>query len=465
MPKIVKRLISVLILLIILPFLIYGISYLTKYIIKASVAPANIVIDAATPSGKIVPNWQSFAQGGESYKNMIKPAVSQISFLKPKYIRIDHLYDFYDIVSRDGSGNLNFNFTKLDDVVSDILKTGAQPFFSISYMPQAISSGDIISNPRNFNEWALTVQRTIERYSGKNGMNLQNVYYEVWNEPDLFGSYKYYGDKNYLELYRYAAIGAKNAGNTNFFKLGGPSTTAYYPTWIDAMLKFVRENKLKLDFISWHRYVNDPNVIYTENEKLTELLNNNYPEYNNIERLITETGFDSEVNSGYDGVYSAYHTASTLAKLQGKVYQVFTFELVDGLSPKGDTYWGRWGLLTHPDKGLLTKPRYFLWNILNSLNGDLLKKQGENDFVSVVPVKNGDNYKIMLVNFDADNLRVENVPMKLTGVTPGLYHYTVTYPMINANPVLAIDVATGVDFETKVLMDHNSLAVIELTKK
>lgn len=464
MMKRMTQLVTVLLLLAALPFLIYGISIVAKYITKASTAPADIVINAATPSGQLVPNWQAFSQGGESNVNMIKPAVSQIAALKPRFIRIDHLYDFYDIVSRDASGRLNFNFTKLDDVVKDILATGAFPFFSISYMPQTITSNDIISMPKNNNEWALTVQKTIERYSGRDNMNLQNVYYEVWNEPDLFGGFKYYGDKNYLTLYYYAALGAAAAQNTNYFKLGGPAVTAYYPTWMDAYFKFIRENKLKVDFVSWHRYVRDPNIIALENEKLTELLQN-YPEYNNIERLITEFGLNSEIDPAFDTIYSAYYNASVFAKMRGKVYQLFTFELIDGLSPKGDTYWGRWGVLTHQSKGLTPKPRYYLWPILNSLEGDLLNATGENDFINVIPVKNGDAYKILVVNFDPDNARVENVPLKLDGVAPGLYHYVVTYPFVSQTPAVALDLIAGNSFEAKVLMDHNSLAIVDLQKK
>lgn len=459
----IKRLIGVFVLVLALPVLVFLISRAAKFISRASVAPANIVIDSATPSAVLVPNWQSFSQGGESSDNMIKPAVNQIAGLKPRFIRIDHLYDFYNIVSRDG-GRLVFNFAKLDDVVADIIKTGASPFFSLSYMPQAISSGDIISTPSNWGEWALTVQRTIEHYSGRNAMNLKDVYYEVWNEPDLFGGFKYYGDKNYLELYRYAALGAESAQNTNPFRLGGPAITAYYDSWMKAFLQLCQENKLKLDFLSWHRYTFDPNIYVVENEKLDELLND-FPEYRNLERMITEAGPDSEVNPVYDNLYSAYYTVSVYAKLRQKVYQVFVFELVDGLSPQGQVFWGRWGLMSHQSKGLVLKPRYYLWSTLNSLNGDLLSATGENDFINVIPAKSGDNYKILIVNFDPENARVENVPIKILNISPGEYAYSLSYPLVSQAPFISLNLVLAGQFNTAVLMDHNSLAVVDLIKK
>src|SRR3972149_1571123 len=52
--------------------------------------------------------------------------------------------------------------------------------------------------------WQNLAQKTVEHVSGKAGLNLSNVYYEVWNEPDLFGGYKVYGGKNYLDLYSHS---------------------------------------------------------------------------------------------------------------------------------------------------------------------------------------------------------------------------------------------------------------------
>lgn len=464
MPKVIKRLIVVFFLLASLPVLISAVSYVAKYLTRASIEPANIVIKATDGRRPLVPNWQAFSQGGESHNNMIKPAISQIAALRPKLIRIDHLYDFYDIVSRAPDGSLAFDFTKLDDVVSDILKTGAMPFFSVSYMPSAIAVSDMISLPRSWHEWSLVVQRTIEHYSGASSMNLQNVYYEIWNEPDLFGGFKYWGDKNYLELYRYAALGARAAQNTNFFKLGGPAITGFYPDWMKAFFAFCLENNLKLDFVSWHRYAYNPNVNVEDVTKLEEILKE-FPTYENLERHITESGINSELDAAYDGVTAALHQASVFAKLQKKVYQVHTFELVDGASPKGDTFWGRWGLLTNQDKGLIAKPRYFLWNTLNSLSGDLLEVTGDNDFINVIATRDGENYKILIVNFDAENMRVENVPVRIDGTTPGVYYLKLVYPFVSATPFFEQDTPVGSFFTTTVLMDHNSLAVLELTKK
>jgi len=122
-------------------------------------------------------------------------------------------------------------------------------------MPSSLSkSGDINDLPANWADWENSVQRVVERISGKNGLAISDVYYEVWNEPDLFGGFKTSGSKNYLDLYLHSAIGASRAVNTLPFKFGGPATTGYYDNWMKGLLNFVTRNNLKLDFLSWHRY-------------------------------------------------------------------------------------------------------------------------------------------------------------------------------------------------------------------
>ena len=64
--------------------------------------------------------------------------------------------------------------------------------------------------------------QTIEHYGSKT-KNINGIYYEVWNEPDLAqfedGNTE---EKNYLTLYQYASTGARRTQNVNTFYLGGP---------------------------------------------------------------------------------------------------------------------------------------------------------------------------------------------------------------------------------------------------
>ena len=197
-----------------------------QLLIGAAGEPANIIVDTQAILGPMPRPWRNLAQGGESNNWRLQPLISQVKALKPEYIRIDHVYDFYEIVSRDGSGRLQYNWTKIDPVVSDILATGAKPYIALSYMPSAIAvNGDIVSKSNNWGEYQQVIQRTIEHFSKERG--IEDVNYEVWNEPDLFGKWSI---GNYLMMYSFASRGAQQAAanGSKAFKFGGPATTALY---------------------------------------------------------------------------------------------------------------------------------------------------------------------------------------------------------------------------------------------
>lgn len=163
---------------------------------RATDTPAIITVDTSVVGDEIdISFYHSFAQGGAEPTDMLAPIVSQIKTLRPNMIRIDHIYDGYGVVSTSGS-ELTYDWTKLDSVVDSIVKAGATPLLSLSYMPPSIAmDGVVIHAPTDWNLWKQVVAETIRHYSGAKAINAMR--YEVWNEPDLdqFGGWKYYGNK------------------------------------------------------------------------------------------------------------------------------------------------------------------------------------------------------------------------------------------------------------------------------
>lgn len=419
------KLLKLLIFLLVLPLLLLSLYQVQQYLTRAVGVKANLVIDANFELETINPPWKSYSQGGEENKDMIAPVVTQMRALEPRFIRIDHIFDHYNMVGRDASGNLTFNFSRLDQMVNSIIKTGATPFFSLSYMPQVLtSSGNILEMPTNITEWSVVVQKTIEHYSGTGGMNLKDVHYEVWNEPDLFGNFKYYGSKNYLTLYTYAAIGAKQASAVNTFKLGGPAITAPYKNWLVEFVKHVDKFQLRLDFISWHRYSTDPSVYFKDVADVTRWLFY-FPDYVGKPKLVTEWGYDSEMSPGYDTNLAAAHSVAVARQTMSGYDAMLAFEVVDGPNAEGALYWGRWGLFTHPQNSLIAKPRYFAFQMLKQLDGVRLLVQGEGSWVKAVAGKTADDQIIVLVtNYDTDSRNTETVPITINNLESGTYTLT-----------------------------------------
>lgn len=436
------------------------IKFVREFFGQAAPEYSNIQVYTNSIVGTYERPWRNLAQGGEDDEWRLEPLTSQVKALNPQYIRIDHVFDFYNIV-QGSSGNLSFDFSKLDVMLNDILATGAKPYIALSYMPPELSGGDITGAPQNYTDWQIMVQRTIEHVSGTRGIS--DVYYEVWNEPDLFGGWKYYGSKNYLTLYSYASIGAKSARGVKPFKLGGPATTGFYKNWIEALVEAADKYNFKLDFVSWHRYHTDVDQYRDDMIEIRDLMRE-YPQYEStLEYHITEWGHDSENSAGYDSNYSAAHTVAAAIEMVGVVDKAFTFEIQDGKDPNGQEYWGRWGLFTHPDFGTKAKPRYWALRMLDRIPNQRVQLLGKGSWVKALAGKNyNDNIEVVLANYDQKGNHGENVPITFVDIEPG--SYTITKELNNGRVFTENVATTEAKLKTGLYMPTNSVGYVTLQK-
>ncbi len=465
-----RLLISLVITVIAIPLLFYSFRYFSR----AASIKANIVVDVTKTFGPFPDRWKALAQGGEeSGVRMLENVVSQVSGLYPRYIRIDHIYDFYDVVSRNSSGNLSFNFSKLDQTVCDIYHTGAKPFLSLGYMPETMSEdGSLIGKPKNWNEWTFLVQKTVEHYSSRETILpcgaledfwKTNIYYEVWNEPDLeiYGKWKYQsGGKSYSDLYFYSVKGAQQSQNVLPFKIGGPVTTALYKNWIQIFLDFVATNNLRIDFISWHHYSKKTDDFTDDIINLNKWLGESpkYDRYENLPRIISEWGYDSEKNQVADTKVGAAHTVASLRNLiTARLEMSFLFEIKDGPSPS-------WGILTYDGK---EKSRYQTLKLLNALEGTQLIVDGEGSNISAIASKNEEKIVLILTNYDESGRNYEAVPVVFKNLDGTSYSFTKRYMDGRSETVSRLQPINGeirLRGEKAIIMPANTIVALELTK-
>lgn len=430
-----------------------------EYFGRASGQEANLVIDTQSDLGPMPRPWRNLAQGGEAFDWNITPITAKVSELKPQYIRLDHIYDFYDIVHKDGD-QLSFDFSKFDPILDQIKATGATPFIALSYMPPAISSGDIISAPNNYSDWQLTVQKTIEHVSGEKA--IPNVYYEVWNEPDWFGKWGRSGNKSYMTLYKYSAQGAAAAQNTRPFKFGGPAITNLMKNWFYDFFEYAKKENLRVDFFSWHRYNTKVEQFEKDISDTHEWLRD-FPEYQNTEMVISEWGHDSENNGGYDTSFGAAHTVATAIQMVGTIEKGFVFEIEDGKDPEGKAQWGRWGLLTNQAFGAQPKPRYQALKLLDKIGETRLDLLGKGTWVKALASRSlaTDNVIVVITNYDASSSNVENVPITFSNIFPG--EYTIKQTFLGGTVKVDKMTSDTATLKTNITMPSNSVALIELS--
>lgn len=468
--KIKKNIILLAIILVVILFSSLYFFKSFKYISKAFFpAKANIYVDTRKIVGPLYFNWKALAQGGEEKGvAMLANVVPQVAALSPRYIRIDHIYDYYDVVERDSQGRLIFKWDQLDATVCDIFRTGAKPFFSLGYMPEVLSGDNsLVSKPKNWNEWSLLVQKTIEHYSGRStrlcgqvtGDFLSDIYYEVWNEPDLeaFGKWSLYGgEKDYKTLYYYSAQGANRAGDVNHFLLGGPVITAPYENWFRVFLNYILEKNLRLDFLSWHRYSADPDVYFEDLENINAWLSvPHFERFRDVPKIISEWGFDSNPNPISETNAGAAHTITSIRNLIGqKVEMAFIFEVKDGPAP-------RWGILSYNGE---KKARYNAINFLNLLDGYQLKVTGEGTYVRAIASIKGNKITLILVNFDENNSNTELVPVTFSNLTPGNYRLSIR-TLNNLEPTVSSFAVGDTQLQRSILMPPNMVAAVELVRE
>jgi xylan 1,4-beta-xylosidase len=441
--------------------LIFSLSLINQaqnYLSRATGAQAKIKVDTAVNLGPIDPHWQALAQGGEENKDMLADIIPQVSRLKPRYIRLDHIFDAYDLVARE-NGRLVFNWSKLDSAVDSILKTGALPFLSLSYMPPAIAQGNQVTNPPvDWADWQAIVKATIEHFSGRDNRNLNNVYYEVWNEPDLFGNWRLGGQKDYRNLYRHAVYGAQQAQNVNSFKIGGPATTAPYENWLNDFLEFTSREKLRLDFYSWHRYCLGPAVFIDDVDRNDNWLIGHGGHYL-LPKIVSEWGSISENSPYHDSFYDAAHLVATIRQLIQRVDFAFIFEIKDGPSPESQPYWGRWGLLTHQGQ---EKPKYQAINLVNQVSGNRLKLTGEGDWVTGFAATDNRAIRLVLTNLDINQHHSEEVPVTFVNLKGKFYQWE-EIPLRGKGQVKTLPTGLGL-ISQKVILAPNQVMLIKLTE-
>lgn len=450
---------------LIIIYTIFFVSLNTQFILnlftKASPQKANIILDTRNMLGPVKRVWSGLAQGGEEPPPMLSNLTSLLRPLNPQYIRIDHIYDYYKIIEND-QGKIEYDFSLLDDTVEDIISAGALPFFSLSYMPPLFTlSGSVIDQPRDWTDWQNLVTATIEHYSGKQNKNLSNIYYEVWNEPELvqFGKFRLTDDKDYRLLYFYSAKGAENARDVNQFYLGGPAVGSYYANWVTDFISYINQNNLKFDFYSWHRYHKNINIFSQDAQKIRQNLSG-FPKFAKIPLFLTEWGLESENKEINNSNLAAAFTIAAVSRFYDDLDLSFVFEIKDGPPPSG----GKWGLVTHEKATdpLKRKPKYLAFEYLSKLDGEKISLSGEGTFVRGIGVKSDKIIKLLLANYDSTAKNFENVPVTIVGLEPYIYQLKYAFPLEDNFGNVEIPVTSG-KMEKSFIMRPNSFLYLEIS--
>jgi xylan 1,4-beta-xylosidase len=153
----------------------------------------------------------------------------------------------------DPTTEASYNFAPTDSMLQNMHDAGADIYFRAGR--SNISGGNTV--PPDVAKYGEFVKHIVMHYNGgwSKGFMYGIKYFEIWNEPDFIPFWSGTGDQ-YHDLYKAIALAIKAADPTVL--IGGPANSTYNDkTGTRAgLLKYINDNKLPLDFYSFHKYTN-----------------------------------------------------------------------------------------------------------------------------------------------------------------------------------------------------------------
>jgi xylan 1,4-beta-xylosidase len=234
---------------------------------------------------------------GRNAQSALKKAHAQAGF---RYVRFHGILDDdIGVYSEDAAGNPVYDWRRFDEVYDAIGKAGMRPIVEISFMPSALASNarkiqnllwyhngsPNISPPADWGRWKALMAAIVLHLEGRYGADeiRENWYFEVWNEPSWMYSL---GDAGYTELYASTVAGLLQGDPR--VKVGGPAgSSGESPSLIGALLAAANAKKLKLDFITYHRYGDDKEVMADANGMQTF--------HRSLAGILKDSGFTGEL--------------------------------------------------------------------------------------------------------------------------------------------------------------------------
>lgn len=355
------------------------------------------VVDLRAEIGAAGMAWprlhRGLAQGGEqrdpAYLARVAP---RLRALGTEYIRLDHVFDYYDVLRREPDGRLAYDFTRLDAALDAVLAAGAQPVLSLGLTPALLSpTGAENEPPDDLRRWRALVTATVRHVNGERGLGVR--YWEVWNEPNLApfwaGSFQ-----DYLRLYRATAAAVVAADPT--VKVGGPAT-AGHEFWVAGLIDWAAATGTRLDFVSWHLYHVHP-VMAANQAALVARWLARYPQFRDTELVVSEWSLHSDFGERAGYVSDSHRMAAYLAAMShtltdAGVRRALFFEAVDGAPPAGQLAWGRWGVLTHDGQ---PKPAYHALTALARLHDGRVPAASSDPRVGLLATRQGDRLALLV---------------------------------------------------------------------
>ncbi|MBP3919256.1 MAG: hypothetical protein J6I50_08820 [Clostridia bacterium] len=306
---------------------------------EAMVKNMKLSVDYAVPIGKIKPmnavnNGPVYTKNSDQNSgNLPEYTAANIPFARTHDAAFfskyggEHTVDIHAVFPNfdaDPNSPDSYDFQLTDEYLETIMAAGTQVFYRLGSKIEHNSKKYGILPPKDFQKWAVICEHIIAHINEgwANGHHMGVVYWEIWNEPDLYGKCWLGTPEQFYELY---AVTAKHLkARFPHLKIGGPAVTGYNEGWLRPFFARIRDEHLPFDFYSWHCYANTVEAL-CRNVQLHRALLDEYG-FSDTESILNEWNYvcgwggDDWIRSieTMVGLKGAAFIAAVMASCQGE---------------------------------------------------------------------------------------------------------------------------------------------------
>ena len=366
------------------------------------------------------------------WREQMRRAHDELGF---RYVRFHGLLcDDVGTLIAEGD-TLFYSFFNADQIFDFLLSIGMKPFVELSFMPEALASGDKtvfhyranVSPPKDYVQWATLIRKLVAHWVERYGLaEVREWFFEVWNEPNLdaFGSGQ---QDDYFKLYRHTAEAIKSVDRA--LKVGGPATAAN--AWIDDFVTFCAKSRLPADFISTHHYPTDAfgqpgddtetQLSKSRRSVLRDETREVHRQADSRPIYYTEWCTSSNPRDPmHDEPYAAAFIVKTIMEANGLVqgYSYWTFsDIFEENYFPSVPFHGGFGLLNIHG---IAKPAYRAFELLHALGTEILPVEGTHPTVDAWAVRGALCATVLLTNYTLPRhpIATATIQVKLSSSQP-----------------------------------------------
>lgn len=375
----------------------------------AAQTPEIVTIDPAAPSHPFPHYWEQMFGSGravlslrDDYRRDLRAVKAITGF---RYVRFHAIFqDDVGLYSEDKSGAAIWNFSYVDQIYDGLLANGVRPFVELSFMPNQLASGSPAdffwyklnpSPPKDYSRWGMMIDAFVRHLLTRYGpAEVEQWYFEVWNEPNLpFWTGKP-AEETYYQLYDLTARTIERADPK--LRVGGPSTAQ--AAWVDRFIAHCLKAGVPFAFVSTHIYGNEsPQDVFGTGAPVD--LENMVPRaLTKVRDQVAHSGAPStpiivsEFNAAYlnrvdieDSAFMGPWLAHTISACDGLTFMMSYWTFSDVFEEQGIVkrpFYGGFGLIA--ERGI-PKAAFRAFELLHQLGDRRIESRSDDTLVTEKP--------------------------------------------------------------------------------